>query len=508
MLKNLPVVDLYPSLHNNRTSFEVTSLAESIKAQGLIEPIVVRHLPTKDGEYEIVCGERRWRAHLEAGLHEIPSMVRKLSDEDARAITLTENMQREDLTPLEQAEGVQSYLDMQWDIARIAAQLGQNRTWVASRANLCKLTDFWKTELCEEGTDDHHMAVIPQYPVRHLEAVAKLSPDEQDSLLKILNAKSYVPSFGDLNRMIEERTRPLKKATFPMDWQVLKKNDEGQEILHVPDCNSCLLRQGAAPDLFGVNDGIEAKDDKCQSSKCYKRKTLLWSKHKLSLERQKTKEALESTRAVSELVLDLRRIEKSAWDHDTGKTITGIVYTVRGVKSLEDEEFEKCLKGDAGARKAMCEGVLLYVLQTTDKSADHKKQEKQSSKKDLEAAVRFAHRQQTEMVQRALCEGVAATGELDNAVLQPLVMAVIGHAFDRSMPLETAFNKAGECSLDWSLKMIEAQVDHMEISNLQFLATVLRIPGFDDLVAEAQSAHPYPQGKAAERFVTRLKKAA
>ena len=502
MLKNLPVKDLYPSPHNNRTSFEVTTLAESIKTQGLIEPIVVRRLACKDGEYEIVCGERRWRAHIEAGLDTIAAMVRELSDEDARAITLTENMQREDLSPLEQAEGVQSYLDMGWDIARIASQLGQNRTWVASRANLCKLTDFWKTELNEVAEDEYRMAVIPQYPIRHLEAVAKLSPDEQDGLLKILNAKSYVPSYAELTRQIEERTRPLKKAPFPMDWKVLKKNDEGKEVVHVADCESCPMRQGAAPDLFGITSRVEAKDDKCQSSKCYKRKAILWSKHKLSLERQKTKESLESSRPSSELVLDLRRHIED----------TRIYYTARGVKSLEDEQFEKCLKADDNARKGMCEGTLIYVLQVTDKQAEQDKREKTASKNDLESAVRYAHRQQTKEVRKSMRESLNSLAipgiGVPNGDTTTVVMTVLGHAIDRSMPLQDAYEKVGECSADWATSLIESQIDHMEIPNLQFLAFLLKISDFDEMVAEAQAKHPYPQGQAAQRFVTRMKKAA
>ena len=177
--------ELYPSPHNNRTSFEVESLAASIKAQGLIEPIVVIEQQTSNGKYEIVCGEHRWRGTKKAGLPTIAAIVRVLTDEEAREITLTENMQREDLSALEQAQGVQAYLDMGWPIARIAKQLGQTRQWIASRAQICKLTDLWKTAVDEPEQNEYQLNPIAQYPIQHLEEVSKLADADQANLFKV-----------------------------------------------------------------------------------------------------------------------------------------------------------------------------------------------------------------------------------------------------------------------------------------------------------------------------------
>ena len=110
-MQDLSVKALYPSPHNNRTSFEVESLAASIKAQGLIEPIVVRKQPTKQGTYEIICGERRWRASQLAELDTIPAVIREVSDEVALALALIENIQRENLNPVEESMALKRLLD-------------------------------------------------------------------------------------------------------------------------------------------------------------------------------------------------------------------------------------------------------------------------------------------------------------------------------------------------------------------------------------------------------------
>src|SRR5438045_1012786 len=87
----------------------LAELAESIKAQGIVQPILVG--PVDGGRYELIAGERRWRAAQRAGLREIPALVRKVPDQAALALALVENIQREDLNPLEEANGLQRLVD-------------------------------------------------------------------------------------------------------------------------------------------------------------------------------------------------------------------------------------------------------------------------------------------------------------------------------------------------------------------------------------------------------------
>jgi len=499
-MENLQVKELYPSPHNNRTSFEVESLAASIKAQGLIEPIVVRKQPTNKGKYEIVCGERRWRATKKAGLPTIAAIVRVLTDEEAREITLTENMQREDLSALEQAQGVQAYLDMGWPIARIAKQLGQTRQWIASRAQICKLTDLWKTAVDEPEQDEYQLNSIAQYPIQHLEEVSKLADVDQDNLYKALSVKSYVPSIGALKSEILKRTMFLKEATFPMDWTVERDDGKG-----VPDCNSCTLRQGACPDLFGINTGVEAAKDVCQSAKCFKRKAELWRRHRLSEERKKMKAALDTKTASSELVLDLRRHAETEWDSDKNESkVIGYFYTASGIKELSDERFEKCLKADAGARKGMHEGTLLYVQQTTSNQLAIKRREKEQSKTDLKSAVEYANRQQLDHLRKHLSEELGSTTA---EISVEMTVALLMKSIEPGTPLMELFDAATKDTSDFVAKIAARNIDRLGIYDMQFMASVFKLP-FDTIAEEAESQHPFPVGKQAERMVNTLRRAA
>jgi ParB family chromosome partitioning protein len=107
-LRSIPVDELAPGKYQPRTRIDqaaLAELAESIKAQGVMQPILVR--PLAGGRYEIVAGERRWRAARLAGLSSVPALVRDIPDNQALAAALIENIQREDLSPLEEAAGIQ-----------------------------------------------------------------------------------------------------------------------------------------------------------------------------------------------------------------------------------------------------------------------------------------------------------------------------------------------------------------------------------------------------------------
>jgi len=144
-LKNLPVEHLQRGQYQPRVDMRQDSLeelAESIKAQGVVQPIVARPLSVKDGSqrYEIIAGERRWRAAQMAGLAEIPAVIRDVADEDAIAMALIENIQRENLNPLEEARALDRLI-REFDLthAEAAKAVGRSR---ASVSNLLRLQDL------------------------------------------------------------------------------------------------------------------------------------------------------------------------------------------------------------------------------------------------------------------------------------------------------------------------------------------------------------------------------
>ena len=137
----LPIFQLRPGRMQPRTTFEdIEPLVESVKEFGLLQPILVRPLPGQVDTYEIVAGERRWRAAQKAQLHEVPIVVRSLGDQDALQLGLVENLQRADLTPIDEALGyrrlAEDFAQTQEDIARI---VGKSRPHVANTLRLLEL---------------------------------------------------------------------------------------------------------------------------------------------------------------------------------------------------------------------------------------------------------------------------------------------------------------------------------------------------------------------------------
>ena len=140
----LPIAQLQRGRYQPRTKMDENSLQElaaSIRKQGLIQPILVR--PAEDGRYEIIAGERRWRAAKIAGLTEIPVLVRNVPDSAALAMGLIENIQREDLNPLEEAGGVQRLVtEFKLTHQEAADAIGRSRT---ATTNLLRLLNLQKT---------------------------------------------------------------------------------------------------------------------------------------------------------------------------------------------------------------------------------------------------------------------------------------------------------------------------------------------------------------------------
>lgn len=162
------LANVQPSNYNPRKNFDEASLAElseSIRQQGVLQPIGVR--PIEDNRFEIVFGERRYRAALMAGLEEIPAIVMEISDETAEEMAVTENLQRKDVTPIEEANAYQKLIDSgRHDVQSLAVQFGKNENYIRTRLKFVSLipeiaqlleqdeiTISVATEICRYGED-------------------------------------------------------------------------------------------------------------------------------------------------------------------------------------------------------------------------------------------------------------------------------------------------------------------------------------------------------------------
>jgi ParB family chromosome partitioning protein len=166
-LRMLQIDELQPGKYQPRTMMDETplaELAESIKSQGIMQPILVR--PLAAGGYEIVAGERRWRAARLAGLTAVPTLVKDIPDQQALAAALIENIQREDLNPLEEALGIQR-LVQEFGLTHqaIAGTLGRSRTAVTNLLRLLELAPPVRELLAEGKIDMGHARALLALPV-------------------------------------------------------------------------------------------------------------------------------------------------------------------------------------------------------------------------------------------------------------------------------------------------------------------------------------------------------
>ena len=211
----------------------LTELAASIKAQGIVQPIVVRPvgtpLPGASQRYEIIAGERRWRAAQQAGLAEIPAIVRRVPDEAAVAMALIENIQRENLNPLEEARALERLVG-DFDLTHQAAAeaVGRSRVTVTNLLRLLELADEVKTLVAERSIEMGHARALlgltnrrQQAEVAALVAKRQLSVRDTEALVRRLLApaagSAATPEKGDadVRRLETELGEKLgAKVTF------------------------------------------------------------------------------------------------------------------------------------------------------------------------------------------------------------------------------------------------------------------------------------------------------
>ena len=177
-LRHVPVELLHPNPHNPRKHFaeeDLESLAKSLKDKGLLQPLVVR--PRADGSFEIVAGERRWRASQRAGIHELPVLIRELDDRETLEIALIENIQRSDLNALEEARAYRQLMDQySYTQQQLADSIGKSRSHIANTMRLLSLPEAIQHQI-ENGklTAGHARSLVAsEYPAEMADQIIKL----------------------------------------------------------------------------------------------------------------------------------------------------------------------------------------------------------------------------------------------------------------------------------------------------------------------------------------------
>ena len=226
-VQQLPIGEITPSPHQTRRDFheeELAALAQSIDRSGLLNPISVRALP--QGGYCLIAGERRWRACRMAGLTEVPVVVKDVSDEQAMELALVENLQREDLDPVEEAAGIRELMtrcDLTQEQA--ARKLGKSRSALANSLRLLNLPET-VLELLKSGfINTGHAKVVLGLPTPELQAeAAQIIADNQ------LNVRQAEALCKKMAKPAKEPREPAPRGTLPVEVEESLKQVLGSEV--------------------------------------------------------------------------------------------------------------------------------------------------------------------------------------------------------------------------------------------------------------------------------------
>ena len=213
----IDINEIKPNQNQPRKSFneeKLEELAASIIENGLIQPVILRKA---DKGYEIVAGERRWRACRKAGLKEIPCIIREFTDEQNMLIAIIENMQREDLNPIEEAEGLnQMIVNFGMTQEQVSKSVGKSRPYITNALRLLKLP-----------SEIREMLLANQLSAGHARAIAGISDTEKQIQLAEYAIKEGL-SVREIEKIIKEENDPKKKITR-------KKTEKSADVRKVED---------------------------------------------------------------------------------------------------------------------------------------------------------------------------------------------------------------------------------------------------------------------------------
>ncbi len=219
-LRNIPLRQLRPSPYQPRTQFDeeaLNALAESLKSRGTIQPIVVRRV---GNQYELVAGERRLRAAQKAELDSLPAMVRDLSDNEAATITLIENLQREDLNPIDEAKALNRLTEqLQCTHEEIADRVGRARATVTNLLRLLRL-----------HADVQKMLADGKLSMGHARVLVPLTASKQQTLAKQIVRDDL--SVRDAERLAKNKDRDTGKK--PEDPDILRLQQRLSDLIGCP----------------------------------------------------------------------------------------------------------------------------------------------------------------------------------------------------------------------------------------------------------------------------------
>jgi ParB/RepB/Spo0J family partition protein len=257
-LQTIALANIVESTFNPRKNFnpeKLAELAESIKVSGVLQPILVRPLAgervldtSRNVQFEIIAGARRFRASEIAGVKTIPAIVRAMSNDAAMEAAILENLQRDDLTELEEAEGYQALMDHgQVNAGAVGSKIGKSRSYVFARLKLLDLCQQCKHALREGQIDASRALLIARIPDTALQVKALTEATRANALGEVASVRN-LQIWLQANVMLR-----LERAVFNIADRRL--------VASAGSCKDCPKRTGANPDLFADVDGADICTD-------------------------------------------------------------------------------------------------------------------------------------------------------------------------------------------------------------------------------------------------------
>lgn len=271
-----PIRLIVPSPFQKRRKFTgIEELAANIKANGLLQPVTLRPVggpKEKTKRLELVFGERRKRACELLGMETIPAFVRDMTDAEAAVASATENLEREDLAPMEEAESVQVLLDLGWSYQEVADKTGHSTRWVARLASLTRLSMKWYNLTRDEKQP------VSGWSAAHLALIARFPADVQDQVAAQFTAKQPWQCDKIAATTVDDLRRELGDLLLALSGAPWRK-DDADLIRNCGACDMCAKRSDRQPELWDDEaDETKKKNNKsgpvarCLDKECWNKK--------------------------------------------------------------------------------------------------------------------------------------------------------------------------------------------------------------------------------------------
>lgn len=442
----------------NRPARRVAELAESIRDGGLINAVLVRLDPVGKGpsrtEYELIGGERRWRAHQHLGLQTIRARVYEgTSEADAEELGEIDNLQRDDLTPIEEGEAYERLLESCGTTAELARRVGRTETHVRQRMRLANLVDAIRVLVDDETLDIGAAEVIAQ---QHPDIQAKVAP------YFVRAAKDGRISRLDVIELLEGYVHDISRAPFDTSDAALVEG--------APACGQCPKRTGTQGTLLEVVDAA----DRCLDGACWDRKTGASAEVKLADAKKRGLTVLSKAQAKSSLLPDGRTMHnseyvgthESIWTGGANVKVGAVITadTPRVVAVAEDGRVIDLVKRSTAESAARAQ----EKAKAPPAKKGSKKGESDHQREERERREKVALQKRTRDLVLADVRGRIEQGKVDEELVLRLAIEA-----QRGAKAETVAKARGHASLEASLFVILEGAAHAPVVKHRRLLALL-----------------------------------